>query len=164
MLRPALAADAAAICAIYNPYVLESCISFEETAVSHEQMALRIQTVLDAGLPWLVWEQQGKLSAYAYATPWRTRPAYRHSVEISVYAARESAGQGLGSALYQALFAQLQQLGIHNVIAGIALPNPASIALHEKMGMHQVARFSEVGQKFGQWHDVGYWEKLFTRS
>jgi L-amino acid N-acyltransferase YncA len=157
-LRDAGAADAAAIAAIYNPFVLDSTISFEDSAVSAEDMAQRIAEVHGAGLPWLLAHEDGVLLGYAYATRWRQRHAYRHSVETSVYLAPAAAGRGIGSALYRALLARLKQAGCHLAIGGIALPNAASIALHEKFGFEKVAHFQEVGFKFGAWRDVTYWQ------
>jgi phosphinothricin acetyltransferase len=155
MIRPAHVSDAAAICTIYNHYVLNSTISFEEEAVTEEAMAGRIEA---SRLPWLVFEDNGVVLAYAYATPWRVRPAYRYSVEASVYVAQEAAGRKLGLALYRQLFSLLRDAGMHSVIGGIAQPNAASVALHERMGFRKVAHFEEVGYKHGRWIDVGYWQ------
>lgn len=157
-IRPATPEDAAAICAIYNPYVATTTISFEEEPVDCGDMARRIADVQALGLPWLVAEREGCLLGYAYATRWRARPAYRTSVESSVYLAREAAGRGAGTALYRALLEALRRQGVHMVIGGIAQPNERSVALHERMGFRKVAHFSEVGRKFGRWVDVGYWE------
>jgi L-amino acid N-acyltransferase YncA len=157
-LRPATLADASQIAAIYNPYILETVISFEEAAVSSDEMALRIADTLQTGLPWLVAEQNGQILGYAYASKWKGRCAYRYAVESSVYLAKAARGQGLGSTLYRALLAQLRIDGRHTVIGGVALPNAASVALHEKLGFKSVALFKEVGYKFGQWIDVGYWQ------
>lgn len=150
--------DAESIASIYNHFVLNTSISFEETAVSHAEMAQRIAEVQVAGLPWLVAEQDGDIAGYAYATKWRVRNAYRYSVETTVYLAPASAGQGVGTMLYRALLDRLRDAGYHLAIGGIALPNPASIALHEKLGFEKVAQFSEVGFKFDRWTDVGYWQ------
>ena len=158
-LRDASSDDAAAIAAIYNPFVANTSISFEEEAVAEPEMRQRIAAVQDGGLPWLVALVDGNVAGYAYATKWRVRKAYRFAVEASVYVSPTHAGQGLGSALYTALLARLGDGGIHMVIGGIALPNAPSIALHEKLGFTKVAHFSEVGQKFGRWIDVGYWER-----
>lgn len=157
-IRAASPLDAAAICAIYNHYVATTTISFEEDAVAVADMAQRIADVTAAELPWLVAEIDGKVAGYAYATKWRVRPAYRHSVESSVYLAPAMIGQGLGRALYVALLEALRRRDLHLVIAGIALPNEASVGVHEKLGFRKVAHFTEVGQKFGRWIDVGYWE------
>ena len=157
-IRPATPDDAAAIAVIYNPYVAGTTISFEEEAVTSADMAQRIAEVQAAGLPWLVACRDGRLLGYAYATKWRARPAYRSSVESSVYLDAGATGQGFGSALYRALLDELRAREVHMVIGGIAQPNPASVALHEKLGFSKVAHFSEVGRKFGRWVDVGYWE------
>jgi phosphinothricin acetyltransferase len=157
MIRPATAADAAAIATIYNHYVATTTISFEEEPVGNDGMAERIATVA-ARLPWLVCEVDGQLVGYAYATPWRVRSAYRYSAESSVYVAPGHAGKGIGKRPYHALIGELRERGLHMVIGGIAQPNEASVALHEALGFRKVAHFSEVGLKFGRWVDVGYWE------
>lgn len=168
IIRAAGSGDAAAIAAIYNHYVLESAISFEEAAVDAGAMAQRIAEVQAAGLPWLVAEtpaDDGMLMlGYAYSSKWRVRHAYRYSVETSVYLTPTAAGRGIGSALYDDLLARLKQAGCHLAIGGIALPNAASIALHEKHGFEKVAHFREVGFKFGQWRDVGYWQLLLQSA
>lgn len=161
-LRDAIPEDAAAIAAIYNPYILDTTISFEEDAVPDDEMARRIGDVQAAGLPWLVAEDEGVVIGYAYATKWRVRHAYRHSVESSVYLAPAAARKGVGTALYEVLLERLRAGGYHLVIGGIALPNEASVALHEKMGYVKAAHFKEVGFKFGRWLDVGYWQKTLA--
>lgn len=152
--------DAQAISDIYKYYITDTTITFEEQLVSAAQMAGRIQEILAASLPWLVIEQSGRVVGYAYASKWKARSAYRYSVETSVYLQHGIAGKGLGSQLYQALFDALKARGFHVAIGGIALPNEASIALHEKFGMQKVAHFEQVGFKLGQWIDVGYWQKV----
>lgn len=159
MIRSATRDDANAICAIYNHYVLNSIITFEETPVAREDMAKRITDVL-ATLPWLVEENAGRVVGYAYATAWKGRCAYRFAVESTVYVATDAAGQRIGTRLYEALIAELRERGLHSVIGGIALPNAASVALHEKFGFEKVAQFRQVGWKFERWIDVGYWELL----
>ena len=124
------------------------------------EMARRMGEVLAASFPWLVAEEGGRLSGYAYAAPWKARSGYRHSAEITVYLDPDHGGRGIGSALYQALFPQLQDRRIHAVMGGIALPNQASVALHEKFGLRKVAHFEAVGFKFDRWIDVGYWQRL----
>lgn len=158
-IRPATSADAAAICEIYNHYVLNTVISFELEAVSVTEMEGRIAEI-SAQFPWLVYEEEGRILGYAYAAKWKVRKAYRHSVESSVYMAQDSGGKGIGSRLYAALFAELKALGVHAVMGGIALPNAGSIALHEKMGFVKVAHFAEVGKKHDQWIDVAYWQLI----
>lgn len=161
LLRPATAADAPAVTAIYNHYVRDTIVTFEEEPVSPEMMARRIAEVLDRDLPWLVAEDGGRLVGYAYATPWRARVGYRFSVEVTVYLAPGEGGRGLGSLLYAELLPRLEACGVHAAMGGIALPNEASIALHEKFGFRKVAHFREPGLKFGRWIDVGYWQRLF---
>lgn len=159
MIRAATASDAAAICAIYNHYVATTTISFEEQPVPEAEMARRIGDV-GAALPWLVFEQDGAVLGYAYATPWRARSAYRFSVESSVYVSRDHGRRGIASALYQALLDALAARGVHAVIGGIAQPNAASVALHEAFQFEKVAHFKQVGRKFGQWVDVAYWQRI----
>ncbi|THB81271.1 MAG: N-acetyltransferase [Desulfobacteraceae bacterium] len=158
MIRKATASDSDIIADIYNYYIEHSIATFEQEAVAPAEMADRIQKVFDAGLPWLVAESNGSITGYAYASPWKSRAAYRFSVESTVYLCHTHSGQGLGSKLYEALFNELKPLDVRTVIGGIALPNPSSIALHEKFGMKQVAHFKAVGFKFNQWIDVGYWQ------
>ena len=159
MIRPATTADAAAICAIYNHYVLETTITFEEAAVTSTEMECRMRETL-ASLPWLVWEDGPTTRGFAYASKWKGRCAYRHSAEVTVYLDPKSVGQGIGSRLYKALLEELRVRHLHAVIGGIALPNPVSIALHERLGFRKVAHFEQVGWKFGRWIDVGYWQLL----
>jgi len=160
MIRQAQASDAAAIARIYNHYITHTVITFEEQLVSEADIAQRIADVAAASLPWLVMEEAGDVLGYAYAAPWRTRSAYRFSVETSVYLHHAALGRGLGSQLYEALFSALTPCGVHVAIGGIALPNDESVRLHEKLGMKKVAHFEQVGFKFGQWIDVGYWQRV----
>lgn len=148
--------DAAAICAIYNHYVLTSAISFEETPVSETDMAERIRSTS----AWIVLEENGVLAGYAYAGAWKARSAYRFSVESTVYISPDHQRQGIGRKLYRSLLADLRAGGVHTVIGSIALPNAASIALHEAVGFKEVARMLEVGRKFDRWIDVGYWQLM----
>jgi L-amino acid N-acyltransferase YncA len=126
-------------------------------------MAARVSEVCALGLPWLVSQSSAGVNGFAYATRWKGRCAYRYSVESTVYLEPAAWGQGLGTALYSSLLERLRELDCHTVIGGIALPNAASVALHEKLGMRKIAHFAEVGFKFGRWVDVGYWQKVFPR-
>lgn len=159
-LREAAVGDAEAIVRIYNPYVRETTISFEEAEVSAAEMGQRLREVAAAGLPWLVALRDGDVAGYAYASKWKGRCAYRFAVETSVYVDQAARGAGVGTALYEALFAALRERGIHTAIGGISLPNDASVALHERFGMKKVAHFEQVGFKFGRRIDVGYWQRL----
>ena len=164
MIRPAETHDADALANIYNHYVLNTIVTFDEEAVTVEEMRQRLEDVLGAGLPWLVAEEGNKVIGYAYAAKWKGRCAYRFSVESSAYLAPEAVSRGWGTRLYEALFAALRERTVHVVISGISLPNPASVALHEKFGMKKVAHFAEVGFKFKQWVDVGYWQATFSQT
>jgi phosphinothricin acetyltransferase len=161
-LRPVTAADAAAICAIYNPYVLETVISFEQSPVSEADMAQRIRDYT-AQYPWLVAEADDKVVAYAYATRWRARAAYDHTLESTVYVDKAYAGRGIAKPLYLQLLRELKSRGIRAVVGCIALPNDASVALHEKCGFVKVAHFPQVGRKFERWVDVGFWQATLVR-
>lgn len=158
LVRSATTADAEAIAAIYDHYVSNTTITFEEQPVAPLQMAARIEEVRATTLPWLVAEQSDRVVAFAYAGKWKGRCAYRHSVESTIYVDPALAGRGIGTGLYRALLVELRGRSIHVVIGGIALPNPASVALHERLGFSKVAHFKEVGYKFDRWIDVGYWQ------
>ena len=162
MIRLAITTDAAAIATIYNHYVSSSTITFEEQIVTIDEMAQRIISV-GGQLPWYVFERDGEIVGYAYATPWRARSAYRFSVESTVYVAHECVGQGIGRQLYSALIDDLRKRQLQVVIGGIAQPNDGSVALHERLGFEKVAMFKRVGRKFDQWIDVGYWELLLAK-
>lgn len=156
--------DASAIAEIYNFYIENSIATFETEKVSAEDFQKRIEQTLKQNLPYFVSEENGELLGYAYASKWKDRFAYRFSVEVTVYLSTNATGKGLGTQLYQELFNALTQLGFHTAIGGISLPNPASEALHEKMGMVKVAHFQQVGYKFNQWIDVGYWQKHLSEE
>lgn len=156
----ACAGDAQAIADIYNHYVLETLATFEEVGVAPRDMAARMATARAAGLPWYVAEQAGEVVGYSCSTRWKTRSAYCHSAETGLYLAHAATGHGIGGRLYRTLLDALDERGVHAVIAGIALPNPARIALHEKCGFEKIGRLREVGFKFGRWIDVGYWERV----
>ena len=160
VIRTAVAGDASEIVRIYNHYVLKTIITFEEEAISTAEMARRIEEVHSVSLPWLVAERESVIVGYAYATKWKVRTGYRFSTEVTAYVDPASAGLGIGSQLYQKLLPMLQERGIHAAMGGIALPNEASVAFHEKFGFSKVAHFKEVGFKFNKWIDVGYWQRM----
>lgn len=159
MIRNATDADAPAICAIYNHYVTDTVVTFEEQPLAPVEMLSRMAAVQEK-LPWLVLERDDAIAGYAYASPWKSRAGYRFTVESSIYLAHALTGRGFGSMLYASLLENLRARNIHCVIGGAALPNPASVALHEKLGFAKVAHFRENGFKFGRWIDVGYWHLL----
>lgn len=158
-IRPVNASDSPRLAAIYNHYILRTTVSFEEDPVSPSEMEARITATVGEGFPWLVAEGENVLG-YAYATQWKRRSAYRFSAESTVYLDPAWTGRGLGSRLYGQLIPMLKSKGLHTVIAGIALPNAASVTFHERAGFTKTAHFREVGLKLGQWVDVGYWQRM----
>jgi phosphinothricin acetyltransferase len=133
-------------------------ISFEDAAPTADEMARRITTVASAGRPWLVLEAADRMAGYAYASAHHERAAYRWSVSSAVYVARSDHRRGVGSALYTTLFELLRHLGYYQVSAGITLPNPASVALHESFGFKLVGVYRDIGYKMGAWHDVAWYQ------
>lgn len=157
-IRPVRTGDAARICAIYNHHVKATVVTFEEESVTDTEMVRRIGA---SEHPWLVVEDSGELAGYASASSWKPRASYRHTVESSVYVDLQYQRRGHGRRLYQALLARLRAGGTHAVVAGIALPNPASITLHEALGFVASGTLPQVGRKFDRWIDVGYWTLVF---
>lgn len=149
-------ADADRVALIYRPSVEAGLASFEEVAPTATEIAGRIRTTLER-LPWLVAEAGGEVVGYAYAGPHRSRAGYRWSVDVSVYVDAGHHGRGVGRALYERLFDLLRRQGHVNVYAGIALPNPASVRLHEAVAMRRIGVYERVGYKFGSWHDVAWY-------
>ena len=162
-IRPARPEDAAAIAAIYAPFVIGGTVSFETEAPDARQMRARM-AASDGLYPWLVAELDGRVAAYAYAARWRTRAAYDHTLESTIYVDKACAGRGIAKPLYLELLRELKSRGVHAVVGCIALPNDASVALHEKCGFVQVARFPQVGRKFERWVDVGFWQATLTQN
>jgi phosphinothricin acetyltransferase len=174
-VRDAVANDAAAIARIYNHYVSETVITFETEPIAQGDVVARIAKVTAAGLPYLVAEDPllavdypaDAVLGFAYASPFQERAAYRHSIETTVYLASGTRGRGIGSLLYAELLgrlgaltgAQSEHAPVHRLYARIALPNNASVSLHEKFGFERVATLSEVGFKLDRWIDVGFWER-----
>jgi phosphinothricin acetyltransferase len=151
--------DAQQICDIYNYYVENTIITFEEDSVPLLDMQERIRKI-SASLPWLVYERNKKILGYAYASEWHNRRAYRFSVETTVYIQHDFIRNGIGTDLYMNLLNELKKKRIHVVIGTIAVPNEKSQRLHEKFGFKKVGYFAEVGYKFNKWIDVGYWELI----
>ena len=150
--------DAGAIAEIYAPSIENSAISFEEVAPSTDEMRVRIEKVSQK-FPWLVAvTESGQIVGYAYASPHRDRAAYRWSVEVSAYVRTGFQGQGIGRKLYEKLLENLRQRNFYRAFAGVTLPNPGSIALHEGFGFEHLGTYAKVGFKNGQWHDVGWWQ------
>lgn len=157
MIRDIQIKDAKAICDIYNYYVENTVITFEEDRVTVEDMRQRIGKIL-AGYCYIVYEVKGQVVGYAYASTWRARSAYRFCVESTVYVANEYQGKGIGTQLYLELIKRLKELDFRVIMGVIALPNEASVKLHEKLGFSKAGYFEKVGIKFNKWIDVGYWQ------
>ena len=153
-IRLATAEDAAACAAIYAPHVATPT-SFEEAAPDAGEMARRIA----AAHVWVVAQDGGAVCGFAYAGAHRARAAYRWSAETSVYLEEAARGRGVATALYADLLGRLADAGFHTALAGITLPNPASVTLHERHGFEPVGVFRSVGFKCGAWHDVGWWQR-----
>lgn len=158
MIRSVQLADAKAIRAIYKPYVTETAITFEVDVPTVKEFERRITKTLTQ-FPYLVAEVDGKVVGYAYSSTYYARAAYDWTVELSIYISKEARGKGIGSALYDALEEELKARGFLRYLACIALPNAASIAMHEKRGYVQVAHFPKIGYKFDQWHDIVWMQK-----
>jgi L-amino acid N-acyltransferase YncA len=162
-IRTAIAGDASAVRAIYVPIVESTAISFEVSVPSEDEMAARIAG-RQPTYPWLIAEGEWGVEGYAYAGRFSARSAYDWSVETSVYVDERARGHGVGRALYRALLAVLAAQGYRQAMAGIALPNQASVGLHERCGFAPVGVYKAVGWKFGAWHDVGWWQRPIATS
>ena len=156
VVRDATPADAGDIAAIYAPVVGKTAISFEETPPGPGEIARRMRAA--PRLPWLIADDAGHVAGYAYASAHRARPAYRWSADCSVYLDPGYRSRGLGRLLYEHLITEVSNLGYISLFAGIALPNPASVGLHEATGFRPVGVFRSVGYKLGAWRDVGWWQ------
>jgi phosphinothricin acetyltransferase len=156
-IRLAAESDAAAMVDIYAPVVRDTVISFELVPPTVDEFRARVRDI-SAFAPFLVYEQDGRVVGYAYASKFRARAAYRFTVETTVYVHADFRGRGVGRALYDALLRCLRLQGFRRAIGGITLPNAASVGLHEATGFTKCAVFAKVGFKFGAWHDVGFWE------
>ena len=155
-IRTATEADGGALAGIYAPVVAGTHVSFETTPPDAEEMARRVRETTTR-LPWLVCEHGGEVVGYAYASPHSDRPAYRWSVDVSVYVDGSWRRRGIARGLYESLFSVLRLQGLYNAYAVIALPNEASVRLHEALGFERVGVYERVGYKDGEWRDVGHW-------
>lgn len=157
-IRPVREDDAVRMLEIYQPFITQSAVSFEYEVPSQEVFRKRV-TDYSHDAPWYVWETEGTVVGYAYASKHRERAAYQWAVEVSVYLDSKFRRQGIGRALYEELFRDLTQRGFHVALAGITLPHPQSVGFHESMGFVPVGIYRRIGFKFGNWHDVGWWQK-----
>jgi len=160
MIRLANESDAQRIADIYNPYILNTTVTFEEQPVTAEEMLSRMRPKI-AQNRWFVYEVDGVIAGYAYAGPYASRSAWRFALEASVYIDDSYRGMGIGSKLYQHLLPILKSQGVHTVLGLIALPNPASVKLHENFGFKKAGVVAEGGRKLGRWIDIGYWQLMF---
>jgi len=151
------ARDAAACARIYAPYVSDTAVSFEEAAPDADEMAARIARI-GAAYPWLLAERDGAVAGFAYASPHRERASYRWAADVTVYLDPAHHRRGIGRVLYEELFALLRAQGVHVAVAGITLPNQASVGLHEALGFELVGVYRGIGYKLGAWRDVGWWQ------
>jgi len=163
VIRDAVAADARRCAAIYAPYVRDTAISFESEPPTPEEMAARIADY-QRRHAWLVLEQAGDVVGYAYGSPFMARAAYQWATAVSVYLEPARRGSGGGRALYEALFDRLAARGHRTVLAGIALPNDASVGLHRALGFEPVGTYRRVGWKLGRWHDVAWYQRPLTED
>jgi phosphinothricin acetyltransferase len=159
MIRDVSLSDAKRIHKIYNEYVEKSQATFQEQPLSFEEIEDKIQrTIKD--YPWIVYEEDGQVVGYTYASKWKEKTAYRYTVETSIYLDSGHLGKGIGSKLKGAMIETLREREFHCVISAISLPNPASIAMCENFGFRKVGQLREIGYKFGEWIDVGYWQLI----
>jgi len=157
MIRPATVADAKQLAILYNYYIKNTLITFEEVEVTESEYAERIEKIL-AEYPFIVFEEKGEILGFAYAHKWRERSAYRFALESSVYVKQGFFGKRIGKLLYTELFSELKKQGCRQVIGVITLPNDTSVKMHEKFGFFKAAHFKSVGIKFDTWCDVGFWQ------
>lgn len=162
-IRQAVLDDAPGLLAIYRPFVESTAVSFETTVPTVEEFAARIQKAL-TGWQWLVAERNRQTVGYAYGASHRERPAYRWSVEVSVYVQPNYHRQGIARALYLQLLGELADRGFCNAFAGTTLPNEGSVALHRSVGFQPIGVFKAVGRKFGAWHDVAWFQRTLRNA
>jgi phosphinothricin acetyltransferase len=158
MILKATLEHANAIASIYNYYIHHTTHTFELESVSDEEIYQRISS--PKTISWIVFLDSDKVVGYAYASCWKDRAAYMYTAEVSIYLEPNHLRKKVGNALYSVLFEDLKGRGYRSIIAGIALPNPASISFHENFGFRKVAHFEHVGYKFEAWIDVAYWQLM----
>ncbi|MCF7560290.1 N-acetyltransferase family protein [Sabulilitoribacter multivorans] len=157
MIRDVTINDAQQIVNIYNYYVLNSIVTLDLVPFSIQDFEEKINAI-SSQFPFIVFEEKNQILGYAYANTFRTKPAYKNTVELTVYIDHENLGKQIGKKLYTELIMQLKKQKYHVLIGGLTLPNDASVKLHENFGFEKVAHFKEVGYKFNAWYDVGFWQ------
>jgi L-amino acid N-acyltransferase YncA len=161
-VRAAKQDDAAAVAEIYAPYVRDTTVTFEVDPPEADVMARRISSALEM-YPWLVAENsEGQVVGYAYAGRHRERPAYRWTIDTTIYIDRAHRRAGVGTRLYMSLLDILRGQGFRSAFAEIVLPNPGSVGLHERMGFKEIGIHHDVGFKLESWCDIGYWRLGLT--
>lgn len=160
MIRRAEITDAKQITDIYNYFVINSAVTFDQDPFESIVFEERIKNI-SKKYPFFVFELEDEILGYTYANKWREKPSYQFSVESTVYVKHSAFNKGIGSKLYQQLINELKLKGFKVVVGGLTLPNEASVKLHEKLGFKKVGHFPKVGLKFNNWYDVGFWQLDF---
>lgn len=160
MIRNVQLSDAKRIAEIYNPYIKDTVITFEEEPVTEQEIAERIKYIISKSFPYIVYEENGDVVGYAYLSNWRSRSAYDITLETSVYIDEKAQAKGLGSILYAELINKAREINIHSLIGVISLPNPISQKLHKKFDFELVGNFKESGLKFNKFIDVEFWQLI----
>ena len=160
MIRDFHIDDIEKIVEIYNYYIQNTIITFDRVPFTVDDFEQKIKPIYKK-YPFIVFEENNEILGYAYGSSWRPKPSYKHTAESTIYLKANALKKGVGTKLYTELLKQLKQQKFHTIIGGLTLPNDASIKLHEKLGFKKVAHFNEVGRKFEQWLDVGFWQLTF---
>ncbi|MDC9723328.1 MAG: GNAT family N-acetyltransferase [Urechidicola sp.] len=163
MIRKVRIEDAQQLVDIYNYYVLNSVVTFDDIPFKSIFFEDKIKTVTSQ-FPFYVYEENDEILGYAYANKWRLKPAYKHTVESTIYLKHTATGKQIGSKLYTHLLSELKKQNYHAIIGGVSLPNDVSIKLHENLGFKKVAHYYEVGLKFNKWVDVAFWQLKFENQ
>ncbi len=164
MIRGVEVRDAADIAAIYNYYIRETIITFETEEIDTAEMENRIKKILEAGYPFIVHEENNKITGYAYVGKFRERSAYSESLETSIYLDINEKGRGIGRKLYKRLIELSQEAGVHVLIGVVSYPNLASQRLHESVGFEKAGVIKEAGKKFGKYIDVEFWSYILGKD
>lgn len=161
MIRNATIQDSKKICEIYNYYIENSIVTFEEEKITAAEIENRMKTIQEKFF-WIVYEEENEIKGYAYITSFKGRSAYNKSVECSIYVDNNELGKGIGTALFMELLNRVKALNLHVLLSCITIPNEKSEILHNKFGFEKVAHFKEVGYKFERWIDVSYWQLILN--
>ncbi len=160
MIRNVDIGDAKSLADIYNHYVINTIITFDRKPKTVQEFEEKINEITSK-FPFFIFEENNEILGYTYGSVWRKKPSYQNTVETTIYLKNGVQGNGIGSQLYNHLIDTLKSKNYHTLIGVMTLPNDASVKLHEKLGFKKVAHFHEVGRKFDQWHDVGFWQLIF---